>query len=128
MIKFTIFLLVAASLFFPSLVLSETTIKQINQPSIIIELLKEPADDKGTDVTNVYEVKVFDMTGQASQQYSVVYLFDGRVMEVFKNQNLPFSFKRNFKGQTRGSHEIKIIIEAPGDFLVASQTMTMEVR
>ena len=97
--------------------------------SINLTLLKEPEDQRGTDVTNIYNIKV-DYTSPESVQnqiYDAAYFVDGRLAEEFKSRSLPFTLKRNFKGLVSGTHEIKIEILDSQEQVLAAKTVTLEV-
>ncbi len=102
----------------------------IQQPfSLKVELIKEPPDDKGTDVANVYTIRIQGVDSKAASQqaFTFLYYLDGRFAGKFSSQTLPFSFKRNFSGQTTGVHEIKIEIEGAGEEILASGKIKLEV-
>ena len=77
---------------------------------IKVELFRAQEDFKGTDSANIYTVEVgYANEGYVSDQlYMIVYFLDGHPVEGFDNKILPFSFRRNFRGQVEGIHEVKI--------------------
>jgi len=97
--------------------------------SIKLNLLKEPEDKRGTDVKNIYNIQIgfADKNLGADQKYDVAYFVDGRLVEELKNQSLPFSLKRNFKGFISGPHEVKIEILDGAENVLSSAKITLEV-
>lgn len=102
----------------------------ISSAAIELRLTKEEPDQRGTNVENIYTITVdfADPDRNDGQSYWIHYSLDGQRIEIFKNQQLPFSLKRNFRGQLSGEHEIKIELEDPvADIVVASKTITVTV-
>ncbi len=97
---------------------------------IKVQFVKEPVDEKGTDTTNIYTIQIYyaDRKGVPAQPYTIIYFLDGRFEVDFKNQTLPFSFKRDFKGQSPGRHVIRIEIEDVSENNLASATLEMDAR
>ena len=108
-----------------------------DQPVLIItpfpirlDLINEPKDDKGTDVSNIYNLAVNFADAQYANDnlYTILYFIDNRPLEEFKGQRLPFSLKRNYKGLEDGSHQIKIDVEDGKGNVLASNTATVHVH
>lgn len=108
---------------------AQTIVQEAIQPKVQLkaELVKEKADNAGTDVSNIYTIVVKNEGAALAAPYVVVYSLDGQVFEAFRNQPLPFSFKRNFKGQTPGRHELKIFLEGQNDVILGSETFYINV-
>ncbi|HPB68779.1 MAG TPA: hypothetical protein PLT76_08035 [Candidatus Omnitrophota bacterium] len=91
-----------------------------SSPDININFVQEAPDDYGTDVRNIYRVDVvFSDPGSAmSDKFKILYYLDGVIAAEFNEQSLPFSFKRNFKGNKNGAHNIKIeVLDAVGNLV-----------
>ncbi|HOY10344.1 MAG TPA: hypothetical protein PLB05_09770 [Candidatus Omnitrophota bacterium] len=91
-----------------------------SSPDIDINFVQEAPDDYGTDVRNIYRVDVvFATPGSAtSDKFTILYYLDGVIAAEFNEQSLPFSFKRNFKGNKNGAHDIKIeVLDASGNLV-----------
>ena len=108
-----------------------------DQPVLIItpfpirlDLINEPKDDKGTDVSNIYNLTVNFADAQYANDnlYTIMYFIDNRPLEEFKGQRLPFYLKRNYKGLEDGSHQIKIDVEDGKGNVLASNTATVHVH
>lgn len=127
-IKFLIFVWTAL-MTLPGFVFAQTIVQESIQPraKIKVELIKGKRDDVGTDVSNIYTVLIKNEGEAISAPYAIVYFLDGKVTEVFRNQPLPFSFKRNFKGQAPGRHELKIVIEGANDMVIDSDSVNVDV-
>ncbi|MBF0384618.1 MAG: hypothetical protein HQL27_01975 [Candidatus Omnitrophica bacterium] len=96
---------------------------------IKLEKINLPKDNRGTDTTNVYNIKV-DFEGlefKNDNQYTVVFFLDGQLLEVFKGVKLPYSFTRNFKGQNEGAHVIKIVVEDRSDNVLSEKQIEINV-
>jgi len=53
-----------------------------------------------------------------SDKFKILYYLDGVIAAEFNEQSLPFSFKRNFKGNKNGAHNIKIeVLDAVGNLV-----------
>ena len=89
----------------------------------------EPKDDKGTDVTNIYtfNVNFADAKYANNNIYTIMYFEDGRPLEEFKGQRLPFVLKRNYKGLEAGDHKIRIDIEDGKGNVLATNLTTVHV-
>ena len=106
------------------------------QPALIItpfpialSLDKESKDQRGTDVTNIYNLTVNFADAKYSNDnvYTIMYFIDDRPLEEFKGQRLPFTLKRNYKGLAEGDHEIKIDVEDGKGNVLATKTATVHV-
>ena len=124
-----IFLAAIIFLSCPPCIFAQTIVQQPLpvKGAIQVELVQMPHDDAGTDVRNIYTISIKNTGGELKAPYAIVYILDGEPLEIFRNQPLPFSFKRNFKGQTPGRHEIKIIIEGQNELFLASQAVNVDV-
>lgn len=101
----------------------------INNVSITLVLEKMKNDDRGTDVSNIYNITV-DYTDKVKRQraYNVMFYLDGVYTDEFKNQTLPFTFAKNFKGQMDAAHEIRVDLENRDDLtIVGRQTAAINV-
>lgn len=102
----------------------------LSVPALLeLKLTKGEPDNRGTNIKNVYEIEI-NSTNQAIKNMKgcvILYYLDGRFVEEFKSQGLPFSFKRNFSGQIIGVHEIKIQMEGANEDVLANGTITFEV-
>ncbi len=94
-----------------------------------ITLKTQSPDAQGTDVTNIYVIKInfADETFRTSEQYTIVYFLDGRRILEYTQKALPFSFMRNLRGQRAGVHEIKIEIEDNDENVIARKMMPVTV-
>lgn len=92
-----------------------------------IELIKEPPDDRGTDVRNIYTFNVNGPQYALDIPFLIFVQVDNIVVKEFKNQKLPLSFKWNLKGLTTGQHTIKFLLEDKKGNKFASQSITVEV-
>jgi hypothetical protein len=92
--------------------------------SISIKLSGESGDKKGTDVLDVYNVRIDFANKQDinSNAYNIIYYLDDIFQDQFKNQTLPFVFKKNFKGQRTGKHVIRIVLEDQKETQVAENS------
>lgn len=102
------------------------------QFNITLGLHQREADNKGTDVTNIYAITVAlesptAYTKSYTNKYTIVYYVDGRMTEAMAG-SLPFSFERNYKGLLPGSHEIKVEVEDGADHVLARKNIQIDVR
>ena len=93
-----------------------------------VNLQKMEKDDRGTDVENIYTITV-DYSGSRAEgkTYNILYYLDGVYVEEFKGLMLPYSFTRNFKGQTDKAHEIRIDLEDKKLRIVGRQVASVNV-
>jgi hypothetical protein len=100
-----------------------------SSPDININFVPEAPDDYGTDVRNIYRVDVVfaDPDSATSDKFKILYYLDGVIAAEFKEQALPFSFKRNFKGKQNGTHNIKIEVLDAGGNLVRQENFSITV-
>ncbi len=87
---------------------------------------KMKRDELGTDVQNIFVITV-DPIGSSQSTYTVIYYLDDLFVEEFKGRTLPFTFRRNLKGVTRGAHTIKVEIENDNNDIVATQEKRVRV-
>ena len=59
---------------------------------------------------NIFTVKVDTKAAASSELRDILFYVDGRFEAEFKDQALPFSFKRNLRGQAVGRHEFRVDI------------------
>lgn len=102
----------------------------LSVPALLeLKLIKGEPDNRGTDIKNVYAIEInpLDKALGNMKGGAILYYLDGHFVEKFSSQTLPFSFKRNFSGQTTGVHEIKIEIEGANEEILASGKIKLEV-
>jgi hypothetical protein len=93
-----------------------------------LTLTKMKPDDKGTDVSNIYTIAVeYQNQEPDGLPYNIIYYLDGNYVEEFRNQTLPFSFTRDFRGQLEKPCDIRIDLESPELKIVGRQTATVTV-
>lgn len=83
----------------------------------------------GIDMRNIYDFTV-DFDGdqyRTSAVYTILYSIDHQRVKEFENQTLPFSFKRNLKGQPAGIHTITLEIEDMEQNILARQETVINV-
>lgn len=97
---------------------------------IKLQMIREPLDEKGTDTTNIYTIQVdyAGPKGVVPQPCTIIYFLDDRFEEEFKNQALPFFFRRDFKGQLPGQHVIRIEIEDAKENNLATATLDINTK
>ncbi len=97
---------------------------------ITVELIPEPADKKGTDVRNIYNIQINCGEGSCVESYGnywVLLYADDLFMKEFKNPKFPLSLKWNFRGLKAGPHNLKVVVEGPAERLLATQSIALEV-
>lgn len=108
----------------PLVLSDEATRPLIQSVAVEVSTDKMKEDNRGTDVRNIYTIVVERVDKKAEGPYNILYYLDGRYVEEFKSQTLPFSFTRNFKGQLDGAHEVRLDIEN-GDLKVVGRQVTV---
>ncbi len=109
--------------------MAENTFTQV--PLLEIKALVKQAakDDLGTDVGNIYDISIpkpnIDLN---TVKLTVVLLVDGKVFEIVTDPVWPLKLRRNFKGQSKGTHELKIIIEGQKEKVLGSFTQNLTVK
>ena len=100
--------------------------------NITINLFREPATE--AEQKNIFTITVAypgspsqAITIQSQSAHNVLYFLDDRFEAEFKAVTLPFSFKRNFRGQSPGVHTVRIDIEDGNDNVLATSMVTFEV-
>jgi len=96
--------------------------------SVHFEATKDaPADPAET---NIFTINVQDGSKAANPQsrYNVLLYINSRFEVEFKNETLPFSFKRNLRGLGQGPHELKIDLESASEAVVGRASMIVEVE
>lgn len=101
--------------------------KLIETKAVTLSASKMREDDRGTDVSNIYTIVVEPVDQESSGPYNILYFLDGAYVEEFKDEMLPYSFSRNFKGQNDGQHEVRIDIESKDLRIVARQVTVINV-
>lgn len=99
----------------------------IQQPfALKMDLIKEPPDDKGTDVSNIYSIVVAGLEEKVSSSvYTIRWFLDDRYAGKFSGEKFPFSFKQNFKGLPGGRHQIRVeIYQGENDEDILAQAST----
>ena len=114
----------------PSASTTEQPVLIITPFPISLELINEAKDDKGTDVSNIYNLTVnfADPIYANDNLYTIMYFVDDRPLEEFKGQRLPYSLKRNYKGLEDGDHQVKIDVEDGKGNVLATKTATVHVH
>jgi len=80
---------------------------------------------------NIFTIHVFTDPAipSASAVYNILYYLDERYETEFKNERLPFSFKRNLRGQESGRHEIRVDMETlDGKTVLSTEKITVYVE
>lgn len=105
------------------------TIKSTSTLKINIEVAKRAPDEKGTDVTNIYNFTLTDASGVTNTaSYVLVMSIDGEEKEQINSITFPYFIERNFKGLEAGTHQITMNIEEVGTFdLLAQESVTINV-
>lgn len=96
---------------------------------IHLTAVAEPSSGTTSDANNIYTLTVdfADAKYSNNNKYTLMYFEDSRPLQEFKDQTLPFTFKRNYKGLLSGDHEIKIDVEYGKGTVLATQTTTIRV-
>ena len=108
--------------------------KAVASAPVEVELTKNfaLADNKGTNVSQVYVFTAQNTRQNAKpdQQYIVIFYLDGEILEGFRDQTLPVSIKKNFKGLRTGKHEIRVDVEdnSNNGAVLSSQTTTINIE
>ncbi len=103
----------------------------VAQTTFGIKLQAVRTSDTAPQRVNIFNFTVdyADSTAiDKTKKYSVRYFLDNRFDGEFKNQVIPFSFTRNFRGQAAGSHEVKIEVEDSGKNVLASGVVSVKVQ
>lgn len=98
--------------------------------SVMIDVTarKMLADERGTDVENIYNFTVDYTDGIARESvYNVLFYLDEIYSAEYKNVKLPYRFSRDFKGQTDGSHEIRVDLEDGDLTIVGRKVIAVQV-
>ena len=103
------------------------SVDALNTFNITVKLTREPATDIERQDIFTITVDYAAPAATSGQTYNILYFLDDRFEEEFKAQSLPFSFKRNLRGQNTGTHTVRIDIEDNQDHVLASSTVGVDV-
>lgn len=97
---------------------------------INISINQMQPDGVGTDVENIYTIKVDYQSDKFRNKntYTIMSYLDSVPVDGFKSQNLPFEFTRNYKAHADGPHEIKINVEDGHGHVLATSSLTITVK
>ncbi len=100
--------------------------KQIKAGSLLtidVKVDSKPADDRGTDVTNmrVFTINATSPETTTQGNFSVVYFLDGTAQKQIDNISFPFTFEQDYKGIEAGSHTAQFVIEDGATFEALAQ-------
>lgn len=95
--------------------------------AIAVNVSEDVLIESGQGNIFTIEVAFAQNSGSSSEQYNVLYFIDDRFEEEFKGQGLPFSFKRNLKGQRAGAHTMRIDVEDPSGNVLSSSSVSVDV-
>lgn len=112
----------------PAAIYPQSEAVYIESVKMDVASAKMSQDDKGTNVDNIYTFTV-DYQGKQlkADVYNVLYYLDGNYVEEFKNQKLPFTIKRDFRGQLDGAHEIRFDLETSDLKIIGRQKTVINV-